>query len=204
MKLSHNPFSSRYVLPDVVPFFFPAAEAVQVETLIEQFLSRGGFGQIVGPHGSGKTTLLAEIVRGLRQRSVNVLELTFRDRQRTLTAAQWDAAAEFGRRSNSTTTSVVVIDGFEQLSFCESFRVRILLRRCGLLLTAHRRVLWLLGFAVLYTTHPSLETTERVIAYLLRDVTWRPSHEEVAALYTLHRGNTRLVVSDLYDLYEAR
>ena len=60
-----NPFSSRYVRPGAIPFFFP--EDCRVELLLSRLEENGWQGEILGRHGSGKSALLAHLIPGIHQ-----------------------------------------------------------------------------------------------------------------------------------------
>lgn len=100
------------------------------------------------------------------------------------------------------TTTIVVIDGYEQLSLLNRLRLHWHCRRtgCGLLVTAHRRT----RLPSVYHTHPD----EALVCELVREAL--PSHagligtEEIIAAFQRRHQNVRETFFDLYDLFESR
>ncbi len=158
-------------------------------------LERAGWrGQIVGPHGSGKSALLEALVPAIEGAGRPVLRFSLHDGQRRLPANL--------RRCTPAVGTVVVIDGYEQLSWWYRLWVRGLCRarRLGLLVTSHRSC----GLPLVYGTAVDLELAWRVVSHLLADQQGRITRDDVAARLAAHRGNLRETLFDLYDLYELR
>src|ERR1700733_2507071 len=121
-----NPFASRWVRPGALPYLFPPGEGVQM--LVERLRINGGRGQIVGPHGSGKSTLLASLLPELERTGRKPRLVVLHDGQRRLpsTVTQWLRDERRGQEW------LVVIDGYEQLSYWSRFRLKRQCRRLGM------------------------------------------------------------------------
>jgi ABC-type cobalamin/Fe3+-siderophores transport system ATPase subunit len=172
--------------------FSPGSDAVQ---LVSRLRKQMWWGQIVGPHGSGKSTLLCTLVPHIQNEGRTVVHFTLHDGQRSLPVSRadmlaWDAQTQ------------VIVDGYEQLSWWSRWQLKRACRsrRCGLLVTAHRPV----GLTELCRTSASVETTQSVVARLLRGETKVVSDAEVARCFHEQQGNVREVLFALYDLYEQR
>ena len=154
--------------------------------LAERFEQCGRVAQIVGPHGTGKSTLLDAIALELRQ---PVFKIVLRDRQRRLP----DIPDEFRSRN-----SVVIIDGYEQLSTLSRLGLWWKRQRYhfGLLITVHRPVS---GYPILSRTEPCREICERILQTLLKNET---DFRLCDSLFIKHKGNMRLVFLELYDQWE--
>ncbi|HZY90588.1 MAG TPA: hypothetical protein VFE78_37545 [Gemmataceae bacterium] len=190
-----NPFSTRFVRPGAVPFLFPPDQ--DAPGLVRALMSLGWRGAILGPHGSGKSTLVAALLPVLREAGKEPLAVTLHDGQRTLPAEAW-------RELLRPAARVAVIDGYEQLSRWQRWRLRRLCRRRGhgLLATAHTPV----GLPILLRLSVTPETAVRVIERLLTTVpeatALRPSASELAARLQRQGENFREVLFELYDEYE--
>jgi hypothetical protein len=97
---------------------------------------------------------------------------------------------------------LVVVDGYEQLSWFSRWRLK---RQCrkrgsGLLVTSHGAA----NLPWLYATQPSVETAIQIVARLSQGSELCVRREDVERLYAARRGDLRDVLFDLYDLYEAR
>jgi hypothetical protein len=187
-----NPFATRFVRPGAVPYFFPPGESAA--TLAGRLRETGWWGQVVGPHGSGKSTLLAALLPELRRAGLEPLVATLHDGQRRLPGEVW--------RAEWRAATVVVVDGYEQLSGWQRFRLKRRCRRygCGLLVTSHGTV----GLAELYRTPVAEETAERVVEFLLARSEQAVTPEEVRGRLSARAGNLREALFDLYDLHELR
>jgi len=188
-----NPFSSRNVRPGAIPFLFAADESLA--QLAGRLQTARWWGEIVGPHGSGKSALLASLTPQLAAAGRRSLHISLHDGQRNLRAFADDL-------STIDRQSVVIVDGYEQLSWLSRWRLKRLCRQkdCGLLVTSHTPV----GLPRLYTMQPTLETAVRIVAGLV-DLQRGPiQRADVERLLALRAGNLREVLFDLYDLYEER
>lgn len=187
-----NPFSTRFVRPGALPFLFSNGETA--ERLADRFVAQGWQGQIVGPHGTGKSTLLAALVPCIERGGRKTLRFALHDGERRLPITR-------EQRLALSADDVLVIDGFEQLSAFNRWRIARFCRRrgVGLLATAHADV----GLPELYRTETNRELARQIVAAL------GASHEsispaEVDAAFSAHRGDLRETLFALYDLYEQR
>lgn len=187
-----NPFSTRFVRPGALPYFFPNGESA--EQLAAKFAAQGWRGQIVGPHGSGKSTLLAALIPAIERSGREIIHFALHDGERRLpiTAEQ---------RRTFSAGDVLVIDGFEQLSAFSRWRIDRLCRRrgCGLLVTAHADA----GLPELYRIETDRELARRLVERLA------PGDETIAAgdidrAFSARGGDLRETLFELYDLYEQR
>jgi hypothetical protein len=193
MSPPSNPFSTRFVRPGSLPFFFGDDESDTIETILGRLRANGWSGQIVGPHGSGKTTLLVQLLQAARDARQDVVVFTLHDGQRRL-PPDW--------QSQGASASCIAIDGYEQLSAWARWRLGRFCRRrgIGLLVTAHAPA----GLPTLYRTRPSLATARRIVQRLLPAGAQPPSDDELSHLLDVFHGNVREVLLALYDRYEPR
>ncbi len=188
-----NPFSTRHVRPGAVEFFF--SDQATAGDLIDRLAAGGWWGEIVGPHGSGKSTLLAALLAAVEKTSWRPVLVELHDGQRKL-PIDLHQAIPAGEKT------LVVIDGYEQLSNLARYRVKRFCRRrgCGLLATAHESV----GLPPLVSTQTTPALARQVVSHLTRETPIRFADDEVDRLFAAREGNLREVLFDLYDLYEAR
>ncbi len=188
-----NPFSSRHVRPGAVPFLFP--DGTTAASLAERLRDAGWRGQIIGPHGSGKSALVASLAPAIEETGRRAVLFELHDGQRRMPEGFPPPDAVEGQ-------CVVIVDGYEQLSPWNRFRLR---RTCessgwGLLVTAHKPV----GLPELFRLAPDLSVAQRIVAWLVRGGRAAVEPEEVAASFAAHQGDLREMLFDLYDLYERR
>ena len=188
-----NPFSSRYVRPGAIPFFFP--EDCRVELLLERLEENGWQGQILGGHGSGKSALLAHLIPAIHQTGRTT-------RLYVLHEGAGRLPEPLPQPDPSAPPLVVLIDGYEQLSRWRRFRLRRLCRQAqwGLVVSAHRSV----GLPTLIRLRPDLELAQKIVSWLLREYPAVLTPEEVASAYQACQGNLREMLFWLYDLWERR
>lgn len=188
-----NPFSSRYVRPGAIPFFFP--EGGSLEDLIRPLEATEWRGQILGPHGSGKSALLAALIPAIHQhgRLPALYELHEGDRR---------LPEHFPPHCPPQRPVVVLVDGYEQLSRWGRLRLRRWCRqnKAGLIVTSHRSV----GLPLLIRLQPSLELAQKIVQWLLRHSPVSIHAEEVAWAYQYQRGNLREMLFMLYDIWEQK
>jgi hypothetical protein len=159
----------------------------------------GWWGQVVGPHGTGKSTLLAALLPHLRAAGREPLPVVRHQGERALP----EEAREALRRAGSDGRRLLlVIDGYEQLSWWAAWRVRRLCRAGGhgLLVTAHADA----GLPEVCRTCVSRETARRVVAHLTAGAVPMVTDAEVDQCLTERAGNLREALFDLYDLHERR
>jgi len=191
MNPRFNPFSSRFVQPGAVPYFF--LDGQTLEDLRDQLIANHGYGQIVGPHGSGKSTLLESLIPLLSNWTIR--RFRFNTQNRTVPAELWLPVGS---------SSLLVIDGFEQLNLWTRWEIR---RHCrkhgeGLLVTAHRRV----GLPDLFHAKISAELAQAVIQKLVPEEVNRRAllqGYDLAKRLKDHHGSLREVLFELYDRWES-
>ena len=192
-RLRSNPFATRYTRPGALRFLFPPGQSLQ--TVIAGLSSANWTGQIIGPHGSGKSSLVAALLPELAREGRIVAHYVLGQGERRLpfTAAEAD-------RWNVQTQ--LVIDGFEQLSWWNRKRLRMLCRRSasGLLLTAHQSQ----GLPTVFQTAPSLELAQSIVQELLGEGEQSITAEDIAQAYRQDPANLREMLFRLYDLYQQR
>lgn len=193
LPASGNPFSARQIRPGAIPYRF--ATGVAVDALLAALRQPGFRGQIIGPHGSGKSTLLATLLPMLEAAGLPTHLATLHDGQRQL-------PPELQQVHELAAGTLVVVDGYEQLSRWSRARLGRLCRRhgLGLLVTAHQDV----GFADFFRTTTDLELAQAVVDCLLGADRTPIAPEEIAERFAQCDGNLREVLFALYDLYEQR
>ncbi len=189
--LTDNPFCTRCVRPGAIPFLFPPGE--DAETLVRRLQHNGWRGEIVGGHGSGKSTLLAALIPHIERSGRQTVLAELHDGQRRL-------PPNLERRSRLGPPSLLIVDGYEQLSRWRRF---LLQRRCrrrgwGLLVTVHTSV----GLPPLLRTVATAELAERIVEQLIGGRSPPRTAAEIAAFFARSGGNMREMLFDLYDLYE--
>lgn len=215
-----NPLATRYVAPGKLPWIDQGT--VELRRLAERFMKLRR-AQIVGVHGSGKSTLLEHLVPLLgtvafRQDAAAVVHGNSlqdnlpttsnessicwfslrRDSPSVLRLREWMGIQSF--------LGTLVLDGFEQLSWWQRWRVRRWTARqnCRLLVTAHRSV----GLTTLHHSHVSEDLAKLVIRQAFQ-AAWGAADLPEAVerlpweqLLKKHRGNLRECLMDVYDLVE--
>lgn len=188
-----NPFATRYTRPGALRFRFPAGE--DESKLVERRRLSHWRGQIVGPHGSGKSSLLAALAPALEAagRRVRIVALHEGERRLKFTRRDWD---EF------SSSSLLIIDGYEQLGRLARWSVDVNCRRrgCGLLVTTHRD----LGLPLLFTTDARLDLAIELAHELLPVGQQAIRDADIEAAWRNRRGDMREMLFDLYDLFELR
>jgi hypothetical protein len=190
-----NPFSTRFVRPDAMEFRF--APGPKLRQIIHRLWDKGCWGQIVGPHGSGKSTMVAMLSRHASSYGIRAVPFTLHDDQRRMPAGWKRTVWEAFERGRST---MVVVDGYEQLSRFSRWRLSHICRTSGwgLLVTAHAPV----GLPMLYRTSTNVELAEMLVAMLLDGYDSSIDHKIIRDAYHRHDGNLRMVFRDLFDHYE--
>ena len=173
-----NPFSTKFWSAGVIPFQFSEQEK-KLEALLE-IAQQHPICQIVGPHGSGKSTLLQSLIKQYEKNGENVRYLLFNEEQRHL-------PDDLTFPENQ----LLIVDGFEQLSFRE--RLKLLLRSKRLILTVHHPV-WFVP--ILYRTQPEFSIFVQLVRQLAPDP---PEESTLRAMYDRSGGNFRTAFFELYD-----
>ena len=189
-----NPFSTGRVRPGALDYLFSGGESAA--TLVNRLRRQGWWGQIVGAHGTGKSTLLASLIPALRDAGREPLRIALHDGRRRLTRSEW-------RSIPPGDPALMIVDGYEQLSAWNRFRLRVRCRqrRLGLLVTSHEAV----RLPVLARTDVPPELAIAVVDRLSPpgpDRTIEPA--EVVERLAARAGNLREALFDLFDLHESR
>ncbi len=188
-----NPFATRFIRPGAIPYLFPPA--IDATRLVARLAELGWRGAIVGPHGSGKSTLLEslrpELVRAGRQ----VVHFALHDGEHSLPPTPRES-----RTWNRET--IVIVDGYEQLSAWNRWRLERRQRRlgCGLLVTTHGPT----RLPELYRTVIDCEKFERIVERVAGDERCLISADDIRRAFSLHGPNAREALFALYDLQECR
>ncbi len=186
-----NPFSTRFIRPGAIPFVFPEGQSAQ--SLVEMLAGNRWIGQIIGPHGSGKSTLLATLIPALTAAGRQVHHIALHQGEHRL--PRIDRAA-----LNSTTQ--LIIDGYEQLSWWPKRRVKSMCQRngAGLLITAHADV----GLPTLFQTQPSQQLAQTIVAKIVPADSTRVTANDIQLAFEATGGNLRETLFRLYDVYQQR
>ena len=189
-SMASNPFSTRFIRPGALEFLFPPGLSAQ--KLVEILREQAWQGQVIGPHGSGKSTLLAALVPALAAAGRKVVER----------GVGQSSALFYLDPETLEKTTVVIIDGFEQLSWWSRRKVKRVCRDrgAGLLVTAHRDM----GLPTLWQSQPSLELAQAVVSRLLSPGDVTITADDVARAFEATRGNLRETLFALYDVYQQR
>ncbi len=193
-----NPFCTRRIRPGALPFQFPPGESVT--TLVEWLEANRWRGAIIGPHGSGKSTLLETLIPEIEQHSDRrVLRFSLHDGQRCLSRDWRTRQNPRGLNENS----LIVIDGYEQLSRWSRLRLRWSCWKsgAGLLVTAHAPV----SLPLLFRTRPTVELAQQIVENLLANYDpnqVRLTSNDVMTAFASHAGNIRETLLALYDQIE--
>ena len=186
-----NPFSTRRTRPGAMPFIFPAGQ--DADTLIARLRDNCWRGEILGPHGAGKSALLATLIPAIERAGRRPTLIELHDGQRRLPHIFSEAVGP---------TTLLIVDGCEQLGRWRRWRLTRLCRRrgCGLLVTAHAFV----GLPQLYRNSVTPEMAAAVVRRLMAGGSAAFSAAEVTDCLVRRGGNLRETLFDLYDLFEQR
>jgi hypothetical protein len=189
--VNSNPFSTRFVRPGAIPFVFNGGETAR--TVVSRLRGQNWWGEIIGRHGTGKSTLVAALLPELKSmggepRLHSLHDGVVRFEELTARALRLDAAV------------VLIVDGYEQLSLWQKFRVRRACRRagCGLVVTAHKPS----GLPALYRTVATPEVAGRVFATLTAERPALVTSSDLQQSFAARNGNLREALFDMYDLHE--
>lgn len=186
--MSSNPFASRFIRPGAIPFLFLDGDSAAA--MIERMRGNRWWGQIIGPHGSGKSTLLATLTPALDAAGRSVILFKIGPGERRLPPID---------PSSLLSTTQIVIDGYEQLSWWSKWKIRHMAWRAGagLLVTTHANA----GFATLYQTKPSEAVALAVVKELTAKKGSPVSPEQISAAYHAAGGNLRETLFKLFDAH---
>lgn len=186
-----NPFSTCWTRPHSARYV-PVGDATPA-LLVQQLATLDWRGEIVGPHGVGKSTLLVQLqplaeAAGRLWQRVHVQPEHKRQAWRALRTLPLSAR------------SLLVIDGFEQLSWHQRWRVcrRCLKANAGLLVTTHQPA----GLPWLARLQPDEELGLRIFGALTASHPTQVSASDYRNAFNACNGNLREVFFNLYDLHE--
>jgi hypothetical protein len=196
-----NPFSTRFIQPGAIPY--KCFDGSTVSDLVERFLRLPTKrGSIVGPHGSGKSTLVASIVVALdaRRPETKIHSLRFSTDQ---------FASRLLKRSvlEWTRSSVVILDGYEQLRLWSRLMVDWIARSrsISILATAHEP---LRGFETIWETSVNEASSRWVVEQLLQQPATALGanallqSDDWARSRAKHGQNLRESLFDMYDWWQ--
>lgn len=185
-----NPFASCWLQPSAAPLCVVTPE--QAEELMGKLAQHRWRGAIVGPHGVGKSTLLESLVR-LASPPKSIFRVEFHN-GRTTHGWHQLLTAHLGP------DTLVVVDGYEQLSVWQRWRLlcRTRSQRAGLLVTSHRPTL----LPTLAELTPRLQVAQEIVRLLIAESSTPVTSADVDRAFCQHNGNLRDMLQDLYDLHE--
>jgi hypothetical protein len=188
-----NPFATCWTRPGALPFQFSNGQSAK--QLTAKLAAQQWHGAIVGPHGSGKSTLLETLKPVIVATGRSVYTISLRDGQRHLPRrffATWASASN----------SVVVIDGYEQLSWPARLHLWFRCRSAGvgLLVTSHSTV----RIPTLVELSPDRKLVDQLVGDLCAKVSTTITWADIAASHACHGSNVREILFDLYDRHEER
>lgn len=210
-----NPFATCWTKPGAIPYRFTDGDSA--EQLIRRMAGQQWYGAIIGPHGSGKSTLLEALKPALAQSGCQVTFIALRDGQRRLPAAIWHDLKQpekqpptrqhepAGPPSNSTARQrVLIVDGYEQLSYFQRWRLGRYYRSrgVGLLVTSHVPNRFPCRVPTLFQTAPDRALVSQLVAELTSEVSTSITQEDVDASHACRGSNVREIFFDLYDRHE--
>jgi len=186
-----NPFATCWTRPGAMAFQFPPGESA--ERLVAKLAAADWRGEITGPHGAGKSTLLETLAPLIAAAGRSVATITLRDGQRRL-------AKRLLSRSLASSRPLVIIDGWEQLTWLSRLLVRWRCRRAsaGLLVTSHVAT----GLPPVFRTRPSRELIDELVSTLTCRNPSPIIDADVDASHACRGSNVRELFFALYDRHE--
>ncbi|ADB15443.1 conserved hypothetical protein [Pirellula staleyi DSM 6068] len=196
---SINPFATRYTRPGELPYLLP--DGLTIAKLVDRLKQQHWRGAIVGPHGSGKSSLLAACREEFLKRERILSEYSLHNHERTL-------ANLFTNARSWNDRTLVIVDGYEQLSWRSTLQLAFLvrIRRAGLVVTVHAPT----NLPTWYETVPSAELAEQVAKLAIHRALVDPqATQEKLDRETIHAayhgdGNIRETLFRLYDIWRAK
>lgn len=187
-----NPFATRRIRPGAIDYLF--REGSSAKALVEMLETHGWWGQIVGAHGTGKSTLLRTLRASLVDAGRTPVCFWLRQGDRRLSRC--------GESRPWNCKTLIIVDGFEQLSLLSRLWLKLACWRSGsgLLVTAHRSV----GLPTIAQTEVSVESAVSVVRRLLPDGDTTIDSAEIERLLEANSGNLRETLFGLYDLFQKR
>jgi hypothetical protein len=189
---SANPFATCWTRPGSLPYHFNPGESAA--HLIAKLAAQQWRGAIIGPHGSGKSTLLEALKPAIIAANFSIHTICLRDRQRRL-------PRHFLNSLTRDVNSLVIIDGYEQLSWQSRLHLSLRCRSigAGLLVTSHKQV----RIPRLIRLAPDHQLVEQLVEDLCTEVSTTVTRADIAASHACHGSNVREILFDLYDRHEA-
>ena len=195
----HNPFA----VENLHGFGYrdpESGEPADLDRLLERFDALGRRAALVGPKGTGKTTLLAALAERLAARGERVAHLRVRE------GGVIEELIPLG--GGDPRGAYLLLDGTEALPRRAWWAWRRRARRAdGLLVTAHRPG----RLPTLVTTATTPRLLETLTGEVLAGAPAASRRESAGRtlppageLLARHRGNVRLALLELYDLYAGR
>lgn len=207
-----NPFATCWTKPGALAYRF--SENENAEQLVSLLANRKWCGAIVGPHGSGKSTLLDALKPALAEAGCQVIAVSLHDGERRLPESVWSDLKAGGWVESARPTlrpatkrqHLLIVDGYEQLSFLQRWRITRCCRSrgIGVLVTSHVPVHFPTHIPTLITTAPDCALVSQLVADLASEVSTPITPEDVDASYACHGSNVREIFFDLYDRHEQR
>lgn len=188
-----NPFATCWTRPAAAPFVPPAGAAPR--ELLLKLAALDWQAELLGPHGVGKSTLLRQL-QPLAEAAGRVwLAVEVRPEKVSQAYRQLRAVS-------LSPSSLVVIDGFEQLSRWQRWRLqwRCQRARAGLLVTTHLPT----RLPTLASLQPNLERGLQVFSQLTVGRGTEVTAEDFRNAFNACEGNLREAFFNLYDLHERR
>lgn len=191
-QVRENPFSTRYVRPGAIAYFFP--QGTDADSLLRELEQLQWRAAIVGPHGSGKSTLLATLIPAIERTGKKVIHYELHDGQRQLPATP-PLPVDSARQ-------VIVFDGYEQLSWWNRKRLewRCQQKGWGLLVTSHAEA----RMPILFRTSVDDSLAQRIVRSVLSPDDATIHEDDVRKALASNGGDLREALFALYDLYELR
>ena len=191
-----NPFTTRFTRPGRIEPLDVTGSPIDVDALLDRLRGLCGTAAIVGPHGSGKSTLLTHLAAAIERRGERVRCARLHSRWDVLTA--WTAIRD------SAAGDTVCIDSWECLGVTARSVLRLAagVSGCGLLVTSHRGT----GMPELIRCGTSVSLLRSIVRSLPGHACWHGQliHDtDIEAAFTLHGGNLRESLYELYDRFEA-
>jgi GTPase SAR1 family protein len=187
MRARDNPFAVHRVLA----FRYQWSE-VDWARQLDRLRTMSYQAAIVGPHGSGKTTLLEDLASRLE--TVGQATWTFR----LHTGDRQFPARQFNEIRELPDSTIVMLDGAEQLSYWQWRRFSAIFRQSGrpLVVTLHSAGRW----PTWMTSSSDVEILDQIVDRLHPDsgVETRRINRQ---LFEKHRGNIRDALREWYDIF---
>lgn len=205
IPIASNPFSTRFVAPGAVEYFFQ--EGISAKSIIDKLAFNQWRGQIVGPHGTGKTSLLWALYRELQSlhgtgsefEPSRVEFIQFQGKIDGGTPAEKELAHDSMSLPTSFPRHIRFVDGFEQMSWLARRQMssQSKIPGEGLIVSSHRK----LPLPTIFESEANARHFRSIVAKLMLGRTFFSNAEIDEALSSNH-GNIREALFELYDRWE--